>query len=84
MAIWGWAGMIVHGLVEPLARLPGKAGGAAQQEHAALFGFGLHAASLLCGAVAILGDLDWVARAAGLLVIGMGAHLGWSLLRVPR
>jgi hypothetical protein len=84
VAIWGWAGMIVHGLVERIVRLRGAEYAAASGEPPARLGFGLHVASLLCGVVAILGDLDWVARGTGLLVVGTGAHLGWSLVRSPR
>ncbi|MEE9279762.1 MAG: hypothetical protein V3V67_06270 [Myxococcota bacterium] len=68
VAIWGWAGMLAHGLLLRVAApRPATASG---------LGFGLHLASLIAGVFAILIGLPWIARGAGLLLVATALELG--------
>ena len=79
IALWGWAGLVVHGLLLRGAR-PGS--------WLASLGMGLHVAALVAGVVATVSGLDWLVRAAGVLVAATGVCLAHTLretrLRPPR
>jgi hypothetical protein len=72
IALWGWAGLVVHGLLlrdsRPGSRLP-------------RLGLGLHLSALAAGTIATLSGGDLVARTAGLLLVATGACLLASQLR---
>jgi len=84
LAIWGWAGMLVHGLL--LERLPALL--AQRRAVAPLPGAwprracGLHAASVAIGAVAILARSDALARLTGLALVATALQLGACLHRL--
>jgi hypothetical protein len=98
LAIWGWAGMIVHGMLtriipflvwfhrfSPLvgrARVPSLRG--LLPDRWTRLGFLLHVTSLVVGVVAIASGLDWLARGTGLLLMATAAQLGHSIFHVLR
>ena len=71
LAIWGWAGMIAHGLL-----LAGSAG--CRRAHT------LHAVSLVLGVIAIFTGISWLARFTGLLLVVTALNLGSSLVPLLR
>ena len=69
LGIWGWAGLLAHGLLlrasaPPGGALPGVA-----------LSFGLHLASLIAGATAIATGIPWLVRGTGLLLIATALNL---------
>lgn len=86
VAIWGWAGMIVHGLVVEVTLLsvngPGGGPGAPPDGARLPAGFGLHLVSVLLGAAAIVTTGELLARLAGLAVAATGSSLTVLLLRI--
>jgi len=73
LAIWGWAGLFVHGLVRgELAAAPPRAGS---------WAFGLHVVGLVAGGFAIALGGDALARATGLVLIASGAITAAGRLR---
>ena len=76
LAIWGWAGLFVHGLIRD--ELEREEAAAPQRARAAV---GLHGAALVCGVGAIALVSDALARATGLLLVGTGVATGRDLLR---
>ncbi len=74
LGIWGWAGLLAHGLVRRAsapagASLPGVG-----------LSLGLHLASLLVGAMAIATGIPWLAHATGLLLVATALDLGRTVL----
>jgi hypothetical protein len=98
LAIWGWAGMIVHGMLTRIVpflvwlhRFMPLVGHAPVPSLRSLLpdrwtrvGLALHAASVLFGIAAIATGSDWLARATGLLLIGTALQLEHSLVHVLR
>jgi hypothetical protein len=96
LAIWGWAGMIVHGMLtrivpflvwfhrfSPLvgrARVPSLRG--LLPDRWIRRGFFLHLAALVVGVAAIASGLDWLARLTGLGLMATAAQLGSSIFHV--
>lgn len=98
LAVWGWAGMIVHGMLTRIVpflvwfhRFSPLVGRVRVPSMRALFpdrwtrqGFALHAATLIVGAAAILSRQDALCRLTGLLLAATGAQLGYCLVHVLR
>jgi len=98
VAIWGWAGMIVHGMLTRIVpflvwfhrfahvagRVPVPSLRGLLPDAWTRLGLALHLASLVAGAAAILSGLDLLARGAGLLLMATGAQLAHSLIHVLR
>lgn len=95
-AIWGWAGMIMHGMLtrivpflvwfHRIAPLLGKTHvpsirGLLSQRRISL-GFAIHLASIAMGAAAIVTQADVLAHLTGILLAATGASLGSSLYHV--
>lgn len=96
LAIWGWAGMIMHGMltrivpflvwfhrITPLigkTRVPSIRGLLSQRR--IRVGFFIHLTSLLLGAAAIVTQADTIARLTGILLAATGISLGSSLYHV--
>jgi len=98
LALWGWAGMIVHGMLYRIVPFlvwfhrfaprvgfePVPSARGLLSDRRTEIGLGLHLASVVVGAWAILGGGDGAARAAGLLLLATAASLGLSLVHVAR
>jgi len=98
LALWGWVGMIMHGMLTRIvpflvwlhrfAPLVGKIDVPSVKklhpDALTRFGFGLHVGSLLLGTAAILTGSDLLCRLTGLSVIATAASLAHLLLRVLR
>jgi hypothetical protein len=98
IAVWGWAGMIVHGMLtrivpflvwfhrfSPLVgRVPVPPIRRMLPEAWTRLGFALHLSSVAAGALAILFVQPWLARLAGVLLVLTGLQLGHSLVHVLR
>jgi len=96
LAIWGWAGMILHGMLmrivpflvwfHRIAPLIGKTRVPSMRsllsQHRIGIGFAIHLTSLVLGAVAIITQADSLARITGVLLVATGVNLGASLLHV--
>lgn len=97
-SIWGWAGMIVHGMLcrivpflvwfhrfsPALGRVPVPSLRSLLPDTWILGGFGLHLASLLVGFAAIVSGADWLVRVTGLLLTATAVQLFYSILHVLR
>lgn len=93
VAIWGWAGTLLHGMLarivpflvwfhrfSPLiGRQPVPAMRQLWPDSRVGVGLALHGSATLCGLAAIATSADLVARGTGLLVLATGLWLGWSL-----
>jgi len=89
LAIWGWAGLIVHGMLSRIApflvwfhrfspyigRIPVPAMRKMLPDAWTKLGLGFHLASLLLGMLAIVTRDPWIARATGLLILATGVNL---------
>jgi hypothetical protein len=98
VAVWGWAGMIVHGMLSRIVpflvwfhRFSPLVGRVPVPSMRTLFpdrwtrqGFALHAVTLIVGAVSILTRQDLLCRLTGFLLAATGAQLGYCLLHVLR
>ncbi len=97
LAIWGWAGLIVHGMLHRIVPFlvwfhrSARGGGAPVPsvrkllpDARARWGLYLHVGAVVLGAVAIISGRAWVARAAGVALIAMGVDLAWVLTVVLR
>jgi hypothetical protein len=95
-AIWGWAGMILHGMLTRIVpflvwfhRVAPQIGkmkvisvrGLLSQQRIKI-GFAFHLVSLALGAVAIITQADVAARMTGALLLATGLSLGGSLSHV--
>jgi len=96
LAIWGWAGMIMHGMLtrivpflvwfHRIAPLIGKTHvpsirGLLSQRRIGV-GFACHLASLALGTVAIVTQTDLLTRLTGAMLVATGISLGSSLIHV--
>ncbi len=95
-AIWGWAGMIMHGMLtrivpflvwfHRLAPLIGKSYvpsiRSLLSQRRIRTGFAVHLASVGLGAIAIVTEADLLARATGVILMATGISLGSSLIHV--
>jgi hypothetical protein len=98
LAIWGWAGTIVHGMLTRIVpflvwlhrfaphvgEAPVPSVRALLPERRVRIGLALHQGSVLLGAAAILGSWDPLVRAAGLAVMATAGWLLAALLQVAR
>ena len=98
LVIWGWAGMIVHGMLSRIVpflvwfhRFSPALGRVQVPSLRTLLpdawmrlGFALHLTSLLAGLAAIASGADWLARLTGLLVMATAAQLLHAILHVLR
>jgi hypothetical protein len=89
LAIWGWAGMIVHGMLSRIlpflvwfhrfapyiGRIPVPAMRGMLPDAWTKLGLGCHLASLLLGTIAIVTLDPWIARITGLLLLATGINL---------
>ena len=98
LAIWGWAGMIMHGMlnrivpflvwfhrITPLIgkkNVPSMRGLLSQRRMS--IGFGFHLVSIVLGAAAVIARVDILAHATGILLVATGISLGSSLDHVLR
>lgn len=96
LAIWGWAGMIMHGMLTRIvpflvwfhrfAPLIGKSYVPSIRnllsQRRIRIGFAFHLASAAMGATAIVTQADFLARATGVLLVVTGISLGASLIHV--
>ena len=78
LGIWGWAGMLAHGLLLRASARPGAS------PQGVLLSFGLHLASLIAGAAAIATEIPWLVRGTGLLLVATALTLGRRLLPLLR
>lgn len=95
LAVWGWAGALIHGMLTRilpfLVRLhhiqgPGRAPSteALLPARRAFAGLALHAAALACGVAAIISGHDGLARLTGVMLAASGVeilHFAASVLR---
>jgi hypothetical protein len=98
LAVWGWAGMIVHGMLGRIVpflvwfhRFSPLVGIEKVPSMRTLLpdgwtrqGFALHVATLIAGVVSILSGHDLLCRLTGLLLACTGAQLGYCLLHALR
>jgi len=89
LAIWGWAGLIIHGMLSRIlpflvwfhrfspyiGRIPVPAMRKMLPDARTKLGLGFHIASLLLGVLAIVTLDPWIARATGLLMLTTGMNL---------
>jgi hypothetical protein len=81
LAIWGWAGMLAHGLLLHASLLPPLR---RAWSLASRMSFGLHVASLIVGAAAIMTGIPWVTRCVGLLLVATALSLARCLAQSPQ
>jgi hypothetical protein len=98
VAIWGWAGMIVHGMLSrivpflvwfhrfspALGRVPVPSLRTLLPDPWMRRGFALHLGSVLVGLAAIATGADGLARLTGLALIATATQLLWALVHVLR
>ena len=98
LALWGWAGAIVHGMLgrivsflvwfhrySPLiGKVPVPSMRKLLPERHVRLGFVLHASSVALGAAAIVFGTDVLAWLCGVALIGTGASLAAALIRTLR
>lgn len=96
VAIWGWAGMIMHGMLSRIVpflvwfhRYSAKVGFEPVPSMRSLLpqkkintSFVLHISSVGLGGIAILTQLDWLARATGLLLVATALSMANMLIHV--
>ena len=96
LAIWGWAGMIMHGMLSRIVpfliwfhRYSTKVGFEPTPSMRSLLpqkririGFILHLSSVLVGMFAIFVQVDWLARLTGLILIATAGSLMSMLIHV--
>ncbi len=98
VAIWGWAGMIMHGMLSRIVpflvwfhRYSARVGFEPVPSMRSLLpqqriktGFVLHFSSVLTGIAAILFQTDWLAQLTGLVLVATAISLGSMLIHVLR
>ena len=98
VAIWGWAGLIMHGMLGRIVpflvwfhRYSARVGLEPTPSMRSLLsqqriktGFVLHLSSVVLGAIAILAQADWLARLTGLLLVATAISLASMLIDVLR
>ena len=96
LAIWGWAGMIMHGMLSRIVpflvwfhRYSAKVGLELVPSMRSLFpqarikaGFILHSGSVLIGSIAILSQVNWLAQLTGIMLIATAISLASMLIHV--
>ena len=96
IAIWGWAGMIMHGMLSRIVpflvwfhRYSSRVGFEPVPSMRSLLsqrqiqvGFVLHAGSVLTGIAAIIAQIDFLTRLTGLLLIATAISLASMLIHV--
>jgi hypothetical protein len=98
LAIWGWAGMILHGMLTRIVpflvwfhrftpligKIPVPSIRGLLSQQWIKIGFAIHLASLVLGAATIVTRADILARMTGLALCATGISLGSSLIHVVR
>jgi hypothetical protein len=98
VAIWGWAGLIMHGMLSRIVpflvwfhRYSARVGLEPTPSMRSLLsqqriktGFVLHLSSVVLGAIAILAQADWLAQLTGLLLVATAISLASMLIHVLR
>lgn len=98
LAIWGWAGMIMHGMLSRIVpflvwfhRYSAKVGlelvpsmRSLLPQRGVRIGFMLHLGSVLLGVIAIFTGLDWLAQLTGLMLTATAISLASMLIHVLR
>ena len=98
LAIWGWAAMIIHGMLgrivpflvwfhrysERLGHEPVPSMRSLLPQRLIKTGFILHVVSVVAGVIAIFTQLDWLARLTGLLLLATAISLANMLIHVYR
>jgi len=98
VAIWGWAGLIMHGMLSRIvpflvwfhrysARVglePTPSMRSMLPQHRIKTGFILHLSSVVVGIIAILAHSDFMARLTGLLLLATAISLASMLIHVLR
>ena len=96
VAIWGWAGLIMHGMLSRIVpflvwfhRYSARVGLEPTPSMRSLLsqkriktGFVLHLSSVVLGVIAILAQADWLTRLTGLLLVATAMSLASMLLHV--
>ena len=96
VALWGWAGLIMHGMLSRIVpyliwfhRYSARVGLEPVPSMRSLLsqqriktGFVLHLSSVVLGVIAILTQADWLARLTGLLLVATAISLAGMLLHV--
>ncbi len=96
LAIWGWAGMIMHGMLSRIVpflvwfhRYSARVGFEPVPSMRSLLpqeriktGFVLHFSSVVLGVTAIVKQADWLTRLSGLLLIATAISLAHMLIHV--
>jgi hypothetical protein len=96
VAIWGWAGLIMHGMLSRIVpflvwfhRYSARVGLEPTPSMRSLLsqkriktGFVLHVSSVVLGVIAILAQSDWLARLTGLLLVATAISLASMLIHV--
>jgi len=96
VAIWGWAGLIMHGMLGRIVpflvwfhRYSARVGLEPTPSMRSLLsqqriktGFVLHMSSVVLGVIAILTQVDWMARLTGLLLVATAISLASMLIHV--
>lgn len=96
VAIWGWAGMIMHGMLSRIVpflvwfhRYSPKVGFEPVPSMRSLLpekriktGYALHLVSVVLGVIAILSQSDWLARLTGISLVITAISLGSMLVHV--
>lgn len=98
LAVWGWAGMILHGMLGRIVpflvwfhRYSAKVGfepvpsmrSLLSQQHIRA-AYYLHMASVVTGAATILSHVDLLARLTGVLLVATAISMAWMLIHVLR
>jgi uncharacterized protein (DUF2249 family) len=98
LAIWGWAGMIVHGMLSRIlpfliwfhrfaphiGQIPVPAIRKMLPDHLTRLGLGLHLASVLVGVLAIVTRDIWIARITGICLLATGTNLLYWMMHLLR
>lgn len=98
LAIWGWAGMIMHGMLSRIVpflvwfhRYSAQVGFEPVPSMRSLLtqqriktGFTLHFTSVVSGVIAIFVQADWLAQLTGLLLVATAISLASMLIHVLR
>ena len=96
LAIWGWAGMIVHGMLTRIipflvwldrfasrvGEIPVPSVKKLLPDQRTRVGFALHLGTLVMGVVAIGGGWDWLSRLTGLALMATAAWIFRAMIHV--
>jgi hypothetical protein len=83
LAIWAWAGAMLHAWLQRVAQRPDASPTGEPVRVDSRTGAVLHVTSVLTGIAAIATGEPWLARATGLLLVAVGLLLGRALIHAP-